>query len=46
MANFAYMPEALVNAEHSFGWLDDFDWYISPHRFTSTVTDEIGRAHV
>ena len=38
MANFAYLPEELVNAEHAFVMFDDFDWYISPHRWTATLT--------
>ena len=39
MANFAYMPEALANAEHSFGLFDDFTWFVTAHQWASTVTD-------
>lgn len=39
MANFAYLPAELANAKSTFAMFDDFDWYISPHRWTATLTD-------
>lgn len=39
MANFAYLPAELANAKSTFTMFDDFDWYISPHRWTATLTD-------
>lgn len=39
MANFAYLPESLANAKHSFALYDDFTWFVTAHNWTSTVTD-------
>lgn len=39
MANFAYLPAELANAKNTFALFEDFDWYISPHRWTATLTD-------
>lgn len=39
MANSAYPSQDLVNAKHSYNLFDDFEWYISPHRWTSIVAD-------
>lgn len=32
------LPDALKN-RRVFGFLDDFEWYLSPHRFTSLAAD-------
>src|SRR5262245_4588592 len=29
----------IVQREDQFGWIDDFEWYISPHRWTSLASD-------
>lgn len=39
MANFAYMPEVLANAKHSFSLFDDFNWFVTAHNWTATLTD-------
>lgn len=39
MANFAYMPETLANAKHSFNMFDDFTWFVTAHQWASTVAD-------
>ena len=39
MANFAYLPADLANAKHSLAVFDDFDWYVTAHRWTATTTD-------
>lgn len=39
MANFAYLPDTLANAKHSFGLFDDFPWYVTAHLWTATLTD-------
>lgn len=39
MSNFAYMPDALANAKHSFSLFDDFTWFVTAHQWASTVAD-------
>lgn len=39
MANFANPSQALIDAKHTFNLFDDFDWYVTAHRWTATLTD-------
>lgn len=39
MANFAYMPADLANADHTLALYDDFTWFVTAHNWTSTLTD-------
>lgn len=39
MANFAYMPADLANAEHTLALYDDFTWFVTAHNWTATLTD-------
>lgn len=39
MSILARMPRVLLEAIDSYGFVDDFLWYISPHLWTSTLTD-------
>lgn len=32
-------PEEVSLLVHQYGFFDDFDWYVSPHRWTSLVAD-------
>lgn len=39
MANFAYLPADLANADHTLAVFDDFSWFVTAHNWTSTLTD-------
>src|SRR5688572_5665980 len=36
--NLIGYPDAMVNVR-TFGFLDDFDWYVTAHRWTTVATD-------
>src|SRR3954462_13666997 len=38
MTKLLTLPDALEN-RREFGFFDDFEWYLSPHRWTSVLTD-------